>query len=77
MLLKELRTIFVVQLAWIYMLVVMFINVLLGGLGYGTLQPQCARVRMASTCTLAELQAVAKFLCNYSQEGKDVVQEIE
>jgi len=33
MLLKELRTIFVVQLAWIYMLVVMFIDVLPGGLG--------------------------------------------
>ena len=39
MLLKELRTIFVVQLAWIKMLVVIFINVLFGGLGYGTLQP--------------------------------------
>jgi len=48
MLLKELRTIFAVQLAWMYMLVVIFIDVLFGGLGYGTLQPHCARMRMAS-----------------------------
>jgi len=34
MLLKELRTTFAVQLAWMYMLVVIFIDVIFGGLGY-------------------------------------------
>ena len=47
MLLRELRTIFAVQLAWMYMLVV-FINVLFKGLGYGPLQPHLARMRMAA-----------------------------
>ena len=61
MLVKEVRTIFAVQLAWMYMLVDIFVDVLFGGLGYGTLQPHCARMRMASVPMQAELQAVAKF----------------
>ena len=53
MLLKELRTIFTAQIAWMYILVVIF-TVLFGGLGCGKLQPHCARMRMVQ----AELQTV-------------------
>ena len=43
MLLKAyLKTTFAVQLAWMYMLVVISNEVLFGGLSYGTLQSHCA-----------------------------------
>jgi len=48
-----------------YLLVLIFKSneVLLGGLSYGTLQPHCARIGMASLLLIqAKLQDVAKLL---------------
>jgi len=47
-----------------YLLVLIFKSneVLLGGLSYGTLQPRCARMGMASLLIQAKLQNVAKLL---------------
>ena len=44
MLLKELRTTFAVQLAWMYMLVVIFIDVLFGGLVMHTSASLCKKL---------------------------------
>ena len=67
MLLKELRTILAVQLAWMHILVVTFIDVLFGGLDYGRLQLHCAKMRRASVPRLNYklLPSFIYFLFNY------------
>jgi len=49
-----------------YLMVVIFIDVLLEGLVVAHFSLMCKNEN--GICTQAELQAVAKFLCNYLQE---------
>jgi len=60
------------QLAWIYMLVVIFKSneILFGGLGYGKLQPHCARMRVTSVSTGC-CQAFAHIIICKLIDGKE------
>jgi len=75
MLLKELRTI-LLQLAWTYMLVVIIIEVLFGGLGYAHFRLIFARMGMASVPKLNYRLLPSFCLCK-NKDGKNLVQGIE